>query len=119
MGYDALTGFALVMVGTMTGFAAGAMNMWSTGVAQSIAQLPLFSGLAFRLVLHALFTLAGILYVLRYARRVKRDAHQSLVYELEVRHRDKQEKRRRPPPPNSPGASSWCWRCSCWALSRC
>lgn len=97
MGYDALTGFALVMVGTMTGFAAGAMNMWSTGVAQSIAQLPLFSGLAFRLVLHALFTLAGILYVLRYARRVKRDAHQSLVYELEVRHRDKQEKREAPP----------------------
>ena len=98
MGYDALTGFALVMVGCMAGFAAGAMNMWSTGVAQSIAQLPLFSGLAFRLVLHVLFLLAGILYVLRYARRVKRDAHQSLVYELEVRHRDKQEKRADAPP---------------------
>ena len=98
MGYDALTGFAILTVGNVVGFTAGPMNMWGTGVAQSIAQLPIFSAIGTRLIIHGLFLLIGILYVLRYARRVKRDPHQSLVYELEVRHREKQEKKKKEEP---------------------
>lgn len=44
LGYDAITGMAMVMLGTNAGFAAGIYNPFSVGVAQTIAELPLYSG---------------------------------------------------------------------------
>lgn len=44
LGYDQITGMAMVMLGTNAGFAAGIFNPFSVGVAQMIAELPLYSG---------------------------------------------------------------------------
>ncbi|ELW9008264.1 hypothetical protein SIN57_001984, partial [Campylobacter upsaliensis] len=37
LGYDALTGTAMVMLGAATGFTAGLLNPFNVGIAQSIA----------------------------------------------------------------------------------
>ena len=44
MGYDAMFGFAVVMLGIGVGFAAALTNPYTIVVAQSIAGIPLYSG---------------------------------------------------------------------------
>ena len=43
MGYDAIVGISIIMLGGAVGFACGAMNLPNTGTAQAIAELPVFS----------------------------------------------------------------------------
>lgn len=60
LGYDAKTGMAMVMLGTNAGFAAGIYNPFSVGIAQTIAELPLYSGAWLRwLLLAALVTVTS------------------------------------------------------------
>ena len=48
LGYDRMVGTALAIVGSTVGFTSGLMNTFTTGVAQQIVGLPLFSGIGFR-----------------------------------------------------------------------
>lgn len=73
LGFDAITGFAIVVVGASMGFTAGFLNPFSTGVAQGISQLPTFSGIGFRLIIFAVFYIAASYYVYRHAMKVKRN----------------------------------------------
>lgn len=47
LGYDRMVGTGLAIVGSTVGFTSGLMNMFTTGVAQQIVGLPMFSGSAF------------------------------------------------------------------------
>ncbi|MFE0506428.1 hypothetical protein [Peribacillus butanolivorans] len=44
LGYDAMTGYAMVCLGAMAGFLTGITNPYNVGVAQGIAERPLFLG---------------------------------------------------------------------------
>lgn len=83
LGYDSVVGMAIVNVGAVCGFAAGWMNMYTVGVAQGIAGLPLFSGMGYRIVTHVVVLLIAILYVLHYAKKIKADPMRSVVYGVE------------------------------------
>lgn len=83
MGYDALVGVGMIALGAGLGFTSGFMNPFSVGVAQSIAQLPTFSGIGLRLVLFVVVWLATAIYLMRYAQKVKNDPRQSIIYEEE------------------------------------
>ncbi|MGN1143539.1 MAG: YfcC family protein [Anaerovoracaceae bacterium] len=87
MGYDSLTGAAIVFCGAGAGFAGAFMNPFTIQVAQGIAQLPLLSGMGFRIALYVAMVSLTILMILRYAMRVKKDPQRSLMYE-EDRHRE-------------------------------
>ncbi len=67
LGYDAKTGMAMVMLGTNAGFAAGIYNPFSVGVAQTIAELPLYSGAWLRWLLLAALVSVTSAYILRRA----------------------------------------------------
>ncbi|MGM0834754.1 MAG: YfcC family protein [Bacillota bacterium] len=84
LGYDAITGTAMVILGTNVGFTAGLLNPFSVGVAQSIAQVPLFSGLWLRAIILVVLLIITSLYVIRYAIKVKKEKQNSLVYDLET-----------------------------------
>jgi uncharacterized ion transporter superfamily protein YfcC len=71
MGYDAIVGVAIPFVGAGAGFASAFLNPFTVGIAQGIAELPLFSGIGYRLVAWGVCTAAAVLFVARYARRVK------------------------------------------------
>lgn len=51
MGFDPVVGVSMVILGTYAGYAGGALNPFNTGIAQSICELPTFSGLGLRIVL--------------------------------------------------------------------
>lgn len=88
LGYDAIVGMSIVALGAAAGFTAGFMNPFTVGVAQSIAELPMFSGIALRLVIWVCTLVLVIVYISRYANKVKADPTKSLVYELELEEKD-------------------------------
>ena len=50
MGYDRIFGLSLVILAAQVGFASAITNPFTLGVAQGIAEVPLYSGAGFRLV---------------------------------------------------------------------
>ncbi|WP_399629598.1 YfcC family protein [Sporosarcina sp. SG10008] len=71
---DALTGFAIVMLGTLaTGFVTGITNPFNVGVAQSIAELPIYSGMGLRIAIFIVFYIVTVLYIYFHAAKVKKN----------------------------------------------
>jgi len=85
LGYDALVGGAAVILGTATGFAAATLNPFTIGVAAGIAELPLKNGLLFRIVCFIVFEGTAILYLMRYAKKVRENPDSSLVKGLDFK----------------------------------
>lgn len=83
-GYDAFTGVAVIMIGAGVGVLASTVNPFATGIASGFAGISIADGLVSRLIILVLGTAMGIVYVLRYAEKVKKDPKQSLVYELKA-----------------------------------
>lgn len=80
LGYDAIVGTAMVAIGAASGFIGGMMNPFTVGVAQGIAEVPLFSGFAFRSVVYVFVISAAIFYVMRYAAKIRRDPESSILH---------------------------------------
>ena len=78
-GYDALTGVAVIMLGAGIGTLGSTFNAFATVIASNAAGVPFTDGLVLRLFILVVCLLAGILYVMRYATRVKVDPSSSVV----------------------------------------
>lgn len=89
LGFDAITGTAMITLGAACGFSSGFMNPFTVGVAQGIAELPIFSGIAFRLVVLVVMLAATTVYLIRYGDKVKKNPLASYVAELEEEEKDK------------------------------
>jgi uncharacterized ion transporter superfamily protein YfcC len=83
MGYDTLVGVSIPVVGAFAGFAGAFMNPFTVGIAQGIAELPLLSGIGYRLLVWLVFTGVSIGFVVRYGERVRRDPNRSRMAGLE------------------------------------
>ena len=79
LGYDRMVGTGLAIIGSTVGFTSGLMNTFTTGVAQQIVGLPLFSGIGFRAVGLAVFYVIGLASLYIYCRRIRKNPEQSLV----------------------------------------
>ncbi len=80
MGYDSIVGLSMVFVAAGLGFAGAVLNPFTIGIAQGIADLPLFSGFGYRLFCWFVINAVGISWVLWYARRIKANPERSPVY---------------------------------------
>ena len=83
MGYDSIVGVCMCYVAAHVGFAGAMLNPFTIGIAQGIADLPLFSGLEYRVFCWAVLTVVGIAFVLWYAHRVKAKPERSPVHKLD------------------------------------
>lgn len=83
MGYDSIVGVCMCYVAAHVGFAGAMLNPFTIGIAQGIADLPLFSGLEYRVACWLIITVLGIAFVLWYAHRVKLNPERSPVYRLD------------------------------------
>ncbi|HCX03543.1 MAG TPA: putative basic amino acid antiporter YfcC [Clostridiales bacterium] len=81
LGFDTITGTAMVLLGAGAGFAGAFLNPFTVGIAQGIAGLPLFSGIGFRLVGYFAVLGSGIIYVYRYANKIQKNPELSPTYE--------------------------------------
>ncbi|MDY3282110.1 hypothetical protein [Dysosmobacter sp.] len=73
LGYDVITGIAVVFVADIIGWSAGPANYYTVGNAQAIGGLELFSGFGYRMVSLVVLGLIGIVYVVRYAEKVRQN----------------------------------------------
>ena len=71
MGYDAFMGMLIVYVASNVGFSSAFLNPFTVGIAQGMADLPLFSGMGYRIFCWALLTVLMVVFVCIYARRTK------------------------------------------------
>jgi uncharacterized ion transporter superfamily protein YfcC len=83
LGYDSIVGVAIPFLGAAAGFAAACFNPFTVGIAQGFSDLPLYSGLGYRLVLWLLSTVIIVTYVMTYAEKVRKNPALSPVYELD------------------------------------
>ena len=81
MGYDSIVGLCMVYVAAHIGFSGAMLNPFTIGIAQGIAGIPLFTGMGYRAVCWAILTVVGIVFVLYYARKVKRNPQSSIMYD--------------------------------------
>lgn len=72
LGYDNFVGVAIPFLGAAVGFAGAAINPFTVGIAQGIAQLPPGSGAGYRWIVWAVYTLAAIIFVMWYARKIEK-----------------------------------------------
>lgn len=84
LGYDAMTAGATFIIGILLAFSVGPTNMYTVGVSHDIAELEMFSGFGFRMLVYTIFVLVGILYVTRYAKKVRKNPELSLTKEVDV-----------------------------------
>ncbi|MDR1459129.1 MAG: AbgT family transporter [Bacteroidales bacterium] len=83
MGYDSIVGVSMCYLAVHVGFAGAVFNPFTIGIAQGLADLPAFSGLEYRTLCWAIFTTVAILFVLWYARKIKRNPQSSPMYKLD------------------------------------
>ena len=72
MGYDAFMGMLVVYVASNVGFSSAFLNPFTVGIAQGMADLPLFSGMGYRIFCWAFLTVLMGVFVCFYARRTKK-----------------------------------------------
>lgn len=79
MGYDAIVGVAIVLLGVGISYSAGSFSQ-VTMIAQQIAELPLYSDFEYRLVITGILYVVTAAYISRYAMRIKADPTKSYLY---------------------------------------
>ena len=83
MKLDAITGVAVVYLGYYAGNAVGILDPTILGTAQTLAEVPLFSGVVFRIVLFAVLIVATITYIVWYAKRIANNPEKSYMAGME------------------------------------
>ncbi len=89
LGWDALVGLGMSILATNLGFSAAISNPYTLGVAQGLAELPLFSGAWLRILVFIVIYLIFGWFISAYARRIDRDPAASLVHEEDKAERQK------------------------------
>ena len=80
-GYDAITAVGAIYMGSTIGCMFSTINPFSVGIASYAAGTSMNAGLGFRLVGLIIGTIITILYLMRYASKIKKDPTKSLVYD--------------------------------------
>ena len=81
-GYDSVTGVAIIMLGAAIGTLGSTINPFATVIASNAAGVPFTDGIGLRLVILLVGWLICVLYVMRYAEKVRRDPSASLVADM-------------------------------------
>ncbi len=84
LGYDSALGIAIPFIGAGVGFAAAFTNPFTVGIAQGIAQVPLYSGIGYRLIIWAVCTTVVITWLCIYAHKIHKDPKASLTYDFDI-----------------------------------
>ena len=79
-GFDLLVPLAVIFGGTQLGYMSSFTNPFSTIIASNAAGINWIDGFSERMAIFILSTAGFIFYLLRYARKVKRNPATSLVY---------------------------------------
>lgn len=89
LGWDSLVGISISLISIAFGFTAASFNPFNVGIVQSMAGIPLFSGILYRLVIFAGVYAILTGFVVRYAKKIEKNPQKSIVYENDLVLREK------------------------------
>jgi len=89
MGYDSIVGVSLAFVAAGLGFAGAVLNPFTIGIAQQLSDIQMFSGIEYRMFSWVIINIVGIWFVIRYAKKIKKNPQKSVVYEEDEQWREK------------------------------
>ena len=72
LGWDPLVGLGMSLAAVACGFSTGVFNPFTTGVAQPLMDLPLFSGVSLRLLTFLMIYGSLLLFLISYAKRLEK-----------------------------------------------
>lgn len=84
MGFDSLTAVGIIFCAAAAGYGGAITNAFTTGIAQSISGLPMFSGMGLRIAVFVVLLTVSIIYVTWHALRVKKNPQLSSTYEMDL-----------------------------------
>ena len=89
LGWDSFVGLGMSLIAVAFGFTAATFNPFNVVTVQKMADIPVFSGTAFRILVFILVyaVLAGFLTV--YAKKIEKNPQKSLCYETDIALREK------------------------------
>lgn len=89
LGWDSFVGLGMSLVAVAFGFTAATFNPFNVVTVQKMADIPVFSGLGYRIVVFIVVyaVLAGFLTV--YAKKIEKNPQKSLCYETDIPLREK------------------------------
>lgn len=87
LGYDTVVGVSIPFLGAWVGFGSAFMNPFTVGISQGIAQLPLYSGIGYRLMVWGICTATVIGFMMWYAERVRKNPTLSITYQADEKRR--------------------------------
>ncbi len=80
VGFDSITGVAIILLGSQIGCLASTVNPFATGVAADAAGVSVADGMIWRIVFFIVILAMGMFFVAQYAEKVQKDPTKSLVY---------------------------------------
>ncbi len=89
MGYDSIVGVSLCFVAAALGFAGAFLNPFTVGIAQGLSNIPLFSGIEYRIFMWIVINIVGFTFILRYAAKIHKNPLSSPVYQEDQHWRDR------------------------------
>lgn len=81
LGWDSFVGLGISMVSIAFGYTAATFNPFNVGILQTMADLPLFSGLAYRVLFFVCVYASLVLFLIVYAKKIEKNPEKSLCYE--------------------------------------
>lgn len=84
LGYDTIVAVSVLVLGLMVGFMVGPTNIYTVGIAHQISQLPIFSGLALRLVIYFIYIPITLIYILLYANKIRKNPEKSYMKDIDT-----------------------------------
>ena len=81
-GYDALVAVSVAFIGSAIGCLGSTVNPFATGIASGFAGISIGDGLFLRFLILVITEAIGIIFVMRYAKKIKEDPSRSLIYNM-------------------------------------
>jgi uncharacterized ion transporter superfamily protein YfcC len=89
LGWDAMVGLGMSILATNMGFSAAITNPFTIGVAQKLAELPIFSGFWLRIPIFVLIYILLAVFLVSYAKKIDRTPQKSLLFNEDQTEREK------------------------------
>lgn len=88
LGWDSLVGLSISLIAIAFGYSAATFNPFNVVLVQSMAGLPIFSGLGYRLLVFLGVYAILTAFVITYAKRIEKNPAKSIVYETDLKLRE-------------------------------
>ncbi len=84
LGWDSFVGLGISLMSVTFGYAAATFNPFNVGITQSMAGLPMFSGVIFRIFVFAVIYAVVAIFFITYAKKIEKNPKKSLCYESDL-----------------------------------